>query len=269
MEKGKLIKFIVGSTVFAAGAAALAASKLIGNDAPARHDASSKHEAAPEELEPSPEIQDDVHEEAINDITEEPVDVKTIFTTEEDEKYVDEYAPEPAEVQPTEVQTVEEPVIAVEPDHEVQEEEQAYAPAEPVEQEEEQAYAPAEPAEQKEEQPPANLEQYIELNPKERESLDVVKDGFAAEGVKTDVSFVENTMFFDFMMTDVEDEETKEILKPDLQAFLDDQTESYTGIVKQMEENTGFSDIKMIVIFMDANEEEIVSGHYDESGRTM
>ena len=96
-----------------------------------------------------------------------------------------------------------------------------------------------------------------------------MKDSFAAEGVRTDISFMDNTMFFDFVMEDVEDEETREILKPDLAQFLDDQEEAYKGLVKQIEEDTGFGDIKMIVIFMDENGEEIVSGHYDESGRTM
>ncbi|MBQ3281101.1 MAG: DUF4854 domain-containing protein [Eubacterium sp.] len=116
---------------------------------------------------------------------------------------------------------------------------------------------------------PSNLEEYIRENPEEKANLDKVGEGFAAEGVKTDISFTDNTMFFDFVMTDVEDAETKEILKPDLEQFLSDQTENYKGIVKQIEEDTEFSDVKMIVIFMDANGEEIVSGHYDESGRTM
>ncbi|MBR2547930.1 MAG: DUF4854 domain-containing protein [Eubacterium sp.] len=126
------------------------------------------------------------------------------------------------------------------------------------------SYAPAE-----EEQGPSNLEEYIEENPEEKASLDSVGEGFAAEGVKTDISFADNTMFFDFVMTDVDDKETEEILKPDLEQFLNDQTENYKGIVRQIEEDTGFSGIKMIVIFMDANEDEIVSGHYDETGRTL
>lgn len=120
-----------------------------------------------------------------------------------------------------------------------------------------------------EEQEPADLEEYIELNPEEKESLNVVKDSFAQEGVRTDISFADNTMFFDFVMEDVEDEETKDILKPDLEQFLDDQADAYTGIVKQIEEDTGFNDVLMIVIFMDANGAEIVSGHYDDTGRVM
>ena len=120
-----------------------------------------------------------------------------------------------------------------------------------------------------EESAPANLEEYIEKNPDERANLDSVGEGFAAEGVRTDVSFVDNTMFFDFVMTDVDDAETEEILKPDLEQFLNDQAENYSNVVKQIEEDTGFSDIKMIVIFMDANEEEIISGHYDSTGRVM
>ena len=154
------------------------------------------------------------------------------------------------------------------------EEPEAEEPAEeaPVQAEEP---APEEAAEepaadvQAETQKPVNLEEFIELNPEERENLESVKDSFAAEGVRTDISFMDNTMFFDFVMEDVEDEETREILNPDLAQFLDDQEEAYKGLVKQIEEDTGFGDIKMIVIFMDENGEEIVSGHYDESGRTM
>lgn len=116
---------------------------------------------------------------------------------------------------------------------------------------------------------PANLEEYIELNPEERENLEAVKDSFAADGVRTDISFVDNTMFFDFVMADVADEETREILKPDLEKFLEDQADTYRGIVQQIGEDTGFSDIKMIVIFMDEDGEQIVSGHYDENGRTL
>ena len=119
------------------------------------------------------------------------------------------------------------------------------------------------------EEGPADLEEYIELNPGERENLEAVKNSFAAEGVSTEISFSDNTMFFDFVMTDVEDKETREILKPDLEQFLEDQAEAYQGVVKQIEEDTGFDDIRMIVIFMDANGEEIVSGHYDDNGRTM
>ena len=119
------------------------------------------------------------------------------------------------------------------------------------------------------EQQAANLEEYIELNPEERENLEAVKDSFAADGVRTDISFADNTMFFDFVMADVADEETREILKPDLEKFLEDQTETYRGIVQQIEEDTGFSDIKMIVIFMDEDGEEIVSGHYNDCGRTL
>ena len=120
-----------------------------------------------------------------------------------------------------------------------------------------------------EEKEPENLEEYIEKNPEERANLNTVGDSFSDEGVRTDISFVENTMFFDFVMTDVDDAETEEILKPDLEQFLNDQTDAYKGIVQQIEEDTGFKGIKMIVIFMDANEEEIVSGHYDSTGRVM
>ena len=120
-----------------------------------------------------------------------------------------------------------------------------------------------------EEKEPENLEEYIEKNPEERANLNTVGESFSDEGVRTDISFVENTMFFDFVMTDVDDAETEEILKPDLEQFLNDQTDAYKGIVQQIEEDTGFKGIKMIVIFMDANEEEIVSGHYDSTGRVM
>ena len=120
-----------------------------------------------------------------------------------------------------------------------------------------------------EEKEPENLEEYIEKNPEERANLNSVGESFSDEGVRTDISFVENTMFFDFVMTDVYDAETEEILKPDLEQFLNDQTDAYKGIVQQIEEDTGFKGIKMIVIFMDANEEEIVSGHYDSTGRVM
>ncbi len=158
----------------------------------------------------------------------------------------------------------EEPAEEAAPE-EVEELAEEAAPEEAVEEPAEEPAADV----QAETQKPANLEEYIELNPEERENLESVKDSFAAEGVRTDISFMDNTMFFDFVMEDVEDEETREILKPDLAQFLDDQEEAYKGLVKQIEEDTGFGDIKMIVIFMDENGEEIVSGHYDESGRTM
>ena len=159
----------------------------------------------------------------------------------------------------------EEPAEEAAPEEAVEEPAEEAAPEEAVEEPAEEPAADV----QAETQRPANLEEYIELNPEERENLESVKDSFAAEGVRTDISFMDNTMFFDFVMEDVEDEETREILKPDLAQFLDDQEEAYKGLVKQIEEDTGFGDIKMIVIFMDENGEEIVSGHYDESGRTM
>ena len=77
------------------------------------------------------------------------------------------------------------------------------------------------------------------------------------------------TMFFDFIMADVDDEDTRAALKPDLASFLEEQTEAYSEIVKSIEEETGIDGVKMIVIFMDANEEEIVSAHYDDEGKTL
>ena len=76
-------------------------------------------------------------------------------------------------------------------------------------------------------------------------------------------------MFFDFVMTDVDDEDTKEALKPDLESFLNEQSEAYSDIVDTIEEETGIEGVKMIVIFMDAEENEIVSGHYDSEGRVL
>ena len=113
------------------------------------------------------------------------------------------------------------------------------------------------------------LEKYIAANPEEEESLNAVKDSFSADGVRTDISCTGNTMFFDFIMTDVDDEDVAASLKPDLDTFLEDQSESYAEIVKTIEDETGVDDIKMIVIFMDANEEEIVSGHYDDNGKVL
>lgn len=113
------------------------------------------------------------------------------------------------------------------------------------------------------------LESYIAEHPEEKSSLDAVKDSFTADGVTTDISCTGDTMFFDFIMADVSDEDTKTALKPDLESFLEDQSEAYAEIVASIEEETGLSGIKMIVIFMDANEEEIVSGHYDKNGKVL
>lgn len=124
-------------------------------------------------------------------------------------------------------------------------------------------------AEPEEEEPADDLETYLGRHPEEEESLDAVKDSFSADGVRTDITVTGNTMFFDFVMEDVDDEDTKAALKPDLEGFLEEQSESYSGIVKKMEEQTGIGGIKMIVIFMDADEDEIVSGHYDAFGRVM
>ena len=229
MKKNQIVSLIMGSAFLVAGAAAYTAAKFAGKRG------LSEPEAVPEDL-PEEEREAAVEEPA----AEEPVE---------------EAAPEEAE------EPAEEPAEAVEePAADVQAETQDELTAETQADD-----AKYEQAEQK----PANLEEYIELNPEERENLESVKDSFAAEGVRTDISFMDNTMFFDFVMEDVEDEETREILKPDLAQFLDDQEEAYKGLVKQIEEDTGFGDIKMIVIFMDENGEEIVSGHYDESGRTM
>ena len=113
------------------------------------------------------------------------------------------------------------------------------------------------------------LESYIAEHPEEEASLDAVKDSFSADGVRTDISCTGDTMFFDFIMSDVGDEDTAAALKPDLESFLEEQSESYAEIVASIEEETGLSDIKMIVIFMDADENEIVSGHYDRNGKVL
>lgn len=114
-----------------------------------------------------------------------------------------------------------------------------------------------------------DLESYLQQHPEEEESLNAVKDSFTADGVRTDITVTGNTMFFDFVMTDVDDEDTKEALKPDLESFLDEQSGSYSDIVRTIEEETGIEGVKMIVIFMDAQEDEIVSGHYDSEGRVL
>ena len=113
------------------------------------------------------------------------------------------------------------------------------------------------------------LESYISEHPEEKESLEAVKNSFTADGVTTDISCTGDTMFFDFIMSDVDDDETKAALKPDLESFLEEQSDAYAEIVASIEEETGLEGIKMIVIFMDANEEEIVSGHYDKSGKVL
>ena len=241
MKKNQFVSLIMGSAFLVAGAAAYTAAKFAGKRG------LSEPEAVPEDL-PEEEREAAVEEPE----AEEPVEE----APEEAEELAEEAAPEEVSEEPAEepAEAVEEP--AADAQDETQDELTAETQADDAKDEQ---------AEQK----PANLEEYIELNPEERENLESVKDSFAAEGVRTDISFMDNTMFFDFVMEDVEDEETREILKPDLAQFLDDQEEAYKGLVKQIEEDTGFGDIKMIVIFMDENGEEIVSGHYDESGRTM
>ncbi len=250
MKKNQIVSLIMGSAFLVAGAAAYTAAKFAG-----KRDF-SEPEAVPEDL-PEEELEAAVEEPEADESAEEAA-------PEEVEELAEEAAPEeveePAEAAPVQA---EEPAEEAAPEEAV--EEPAEEPAADVQAETQADDAKDEQVEQK----PANLEEYIELNPEERENLESVKDSFAAEGVRTDISFMDNTMFFDFVMEDVEDEETREILKPDLAQFLDDQEEAYKGLVKQIEEDTGFGDIKMIVIFMDENGEEIVSGHYDESGRTM
>ena len=114
-----------------------------------------------------------------------------------------------------------------------------------------------------------DLESFMAEHPEEKESLEAVKESFTADGVRTDIEVSGNTMFFDFIMTDVDDEDTRAVLKPDLASFLEEQTGAYSEVVSTMEEETGIDGIKMIVIFMDANEEEIVSAHYDDEGKTL
>ena len=264
MKKNQIVSLIMGSAFLVAGAAAYTAAKFAGKRG------LSEPEAVPEDL-PEEEREAAVEEpEAEEPVEEAPEEVEELA-----EEAASEEVEEPAEAAPVQAEeTAEEPVEPAEeaaPEEAV--EEPAEEPAADVQaetQDELTAETQADDAKDEQaEQKPANLEEYIELNPEERENLESVKDSFAAEGVRTDISFMDNTMFFDFVMEDVEDEETREILKPDLAQFLDDQEEAYKGLVKQIEEDTGFGDIKMIVIFMDENGEEIVSGHYDESGRTM
>ena len=119
------------------------------------------------------------------------------------------------------------------------------------------------------EAPEGTLESYLTEHPEERQSLEAVKDSFSGDGVRTDISCTGDTLFFDFVMTEVSGAETRASLKPDLETFLESQEETYAEIVSSVEEETGLTGIKMIVIFMDADEEEIVSGHYDKSGRTL
>ena len=264
MKKNQIVSLIMGSAFLVAGAAAYTAAKFAGKRG------LSEPEAVPEDL-PEEEREAAVEEpEAEEPVEEAPEEVEELA-----EEAASEEVEEPAEAAPVQAEeTAEEPVEPAEeaaPEEAVEEPaEESAADVQAETQDELTAETQADDAKDEQaEQKPANLEEYIELNPEERENLESVKDSFAAEGVRTDISFMDNTMFFDFVMEDVEDEETREILKPDLAQFLDDQEEAYKGLVKQIEEDTGFGDIKMIVIFMDENGEEIVSGHYDESGRTM
>lgn len=265
MKKIQIFSLVLGAAALVAGAAVYTAAKLAGQNS--RHDAESR-------MLEGPVAPDEVPADEQEVTSEEPEQVEASEEAAESEA--------PVEAEP---EQEEQPEETAEPEQ-VDEDAAYKAPADEPEQsaEEEPAAAPAAEAEfvdyaakatekvqEKAQDVPApvDLEQYMYINPEKMESLNVVKDSFAAEGVKTDISFTDNTMFFDFVMTDVDDEKTEEALKPDLEAFLKDQTEVYTNIVKQLEEDSGFDDIKMIVIFMDANENEIVSGHYDETGKTM
>ena len=230
MKKGQIISLALGSAAVVAGAVFYTAAKIAGVKTPSKHDAHDELVNTP--YKPEEEPVEEQLDEAVTE--EEPVEEQAdeAAPAEEITEKADEYADE-------------------------------YAPE----------YAEKSPSDEEpseaEEKEPENLEEYLEKNPEEKANLNTVGESFSDEGVRTDVSFVENTMFFDFVMTDVDDEETEKILKPDLEQFLNDQTDVYKGIVQQIEEDTGISGIKMIVIFMDANEEEIVSGHYDTTGRVM
>ena len=230
MKKGQIISLALGSAAVVAGAVFYTAAKIAGVKTPSKHDAHDELVNTP--YKPEEEPVEEQLDEAVTE--EEPVEEQAdeAAPAEEITEKADEYADE-------------------------------YAPE----------YAEKSPSDEEpseaEEKEPENLEEYLEKNPEEKANLNTVGESFSDEGVRTDVSFVENTMFFDFVMTDVDDEETEKILKPDLEQFLNDQTDVYKGIVQQIEEDTGISGVKMIVIFMDANEEEIVSGHYDTTGRVM
>lgn len=232
MKKGQIISLALGSAAVVAGAVFYTAAKIAGVKTPSKHDA---------------------HDELVN----------TPYKPEEEpvEEQIEPAEPEKQEEQEEQEQAAEAPAEEIAEDTDEYADEYAAEYAENSPSDEETSGA--------EEKEPENLEEYIEKNPEERANLNSVGESFSDEGVRTDISFVENTMFFDFVMTDVYDAETEEILKPDLEQFLNDQTDAYKGIVQQIEEDTGFKGIKMIVIFMDANEEEIVSGHYDSTGRVM
>ena len=256
MKKGQIISLALGAAALAAGAAAYTAAKLAGEAVPSRHDPK-------DQVLNTPYVPDE-------NAAEEPAE----------EQEAQEEEPEQAEEQASTAEEPEAEPEQAEPDSPFNvlggdtgfasyaEEAPEVTPDKAQEETPEEALAEA-PEGVQEVPAPVDLEQYMYINPEKMESLNVVKDSFAAEGVKTDISFTDNTMFFDFVMTDVDDEETDAVLKPDLELFLEDQTEVYRNIIKQLEDDSGFNDIKMIVIFMDASENEIVSGHYDETGKTM
>ena len=179
------------------------------------------------------------------------------------EEAVEEAAEEVAEVAEEAAEEAEEAAEAAE--EAAEEAEDVAEEAEEIAEEAEEAAEFAEYSEPAE----IDLEAYLAEHPEEKDSLKGVSDSFSADGVRTDISVTGNTMFFDFVMTDVEDDDTAAALKPDLEGFLDDQSEAYSDIVNTIEEETGIDGVKMIVIFMDDNENEIVSGHYDNKGRVL
>ena len=270
-KKGNLISAVLASAVLFSGTALLAAYSYLKKG---EHDEEPVDDQAAEEEASAEETAEAEEAEEAEEAVEEPAE-----EAEEAEEAVEEPAEEAAEaveeaVEPAEeaVEAVEEIAEEAEPAEEVEPEETA--PAEEAvelaaEAPEEAGDAFAEYAEKPEEPAELDLESYLAEHPEEEESLKAVSESFSADGVRTDITVTGNTMFFDFVMTDVDDEDTADALKPDLEGFLDDQSEAYSDIVRTMEDETGIDNVKMIVIFMDDDENEIVSGHYDSEGRVL
>ncbi len=266
MKKNQIVSLLLGSAAVAAGAAWYAAQKIAGESARPKHDPKDQIVNTPYVPE-----EDDLEEpeepvEAVQDEGPSAVPDAGTVAVPDGGSAAEPSAEEVLMKDGDDVAGAEEaPEDAAEAGTEVAPEDAAEAWTEEAPED----AAEAEAEEAPEEQKPYDLEEYMELHPEERASMESLKESFAADGVRTDVSFAGNTMFFDFVMTDVEDDETKEFLKPDLMKFLDDQAETYKNTVRQIEEDTGIEGVRMIVIFMDENEAEIVSGHYDREGRTI
>ena len=258
MKKGNFISAVLASAVLFSGTALLAAYSYLKKG---EHDEEPVDDQAAEEedsVEETAEAEAEA-EEAVEEAAEEAVEA--IEEAVEPAKEAVEEAVEPAEET--------EPAEEVEPEETAPAEEAVELAAEAPEEAGDAFAEYAEKPEEPEEPAELDLEAYLAEHPEEEESLKAVSESFSADGVRTDITVTGNTMFFDFVMTDVDDEDTAAALKPDLEGFLDDQSEAYSDIVRTMEDETGIDNVKMIVIFMDDDENEIVSGHYDSEGRVL